>query len=314
VNYEKLINNFERFNETGGRNIVMDENSTAQKEYYTNYNNPKIKELNNTEDVSDKNIIKEMLVGNIDYNRILKAKSKTYSEDQKTTYDDISEGVINPFINNPINGIYGLSLNKVLNVLLDSLKDYTNNPSTLSAINMFIRQSILFKINMHKNWKEFIQANEKVNEFKEVYRILKESSANTPPPAPAAASTQQPIIDNIPPAIPEPVTSVLNDSTPIPSEISGFEQYPTLGALKNKIKKKLTNLRNNSLRNNSPRYSKNIEDLIILNKKLNSVKNTEDMKNVLNDPVNKTFFGLLKGGRKTRKCKSGMRRQTRGKR
>lgn len=146
-------------------------------------------------------------------------------------------------------------------------------------------------------------------------------AADTPLLTQEPEPTQQPIIDNIPPAT--PVEASLEnpdyDGTPLPSDVMFSDKYPTIRALKQRfiIKKREFDsmLRQ---KNKTPDQIKDTRLKYValnkLNKQLAAATSADQYITMLRDETNKNTLGLLKGGRKTRKCKSGMRRQTRGKR
>jgi hypothetical protein len=140
----------------------------------------------------------------------------------------------------------------------------------------------------------------------------------TPPQEPA----QEPTVDEIPPPIPEAQPVFENpdyDSTPLPSDVAVSEKYPTIRALKERFTVKKRDF-DSMLRqkNKTPDQIKDLRKKYValngLNKRLHAAPSADQYIAMLRDESNKDTLGLLKGGRKTRKYKGGIRRQTKGKR
>jgi len=140
----------------------------------------------------------------------------------------------------------------------------------------------------------------------------------TPPQEPA----QEPTVDVMPPPIPVAQPAFENpdyDATTLPDDVMVSQKYRTIGALKQRItEKKLqfdSMLRNkNKTQDEKQKIKQKFDELKNLNKRLAEATSADQYIAMLREKSNQSTLKLLKGGRKTRKYKGGIRRQTKDKR
>jgi hypothetical protein len=128
----------------------------------------------------------------------------------------------------------------------------------------------------------------------------------------------EPKVDAMPPPIPVAQPAFENpdyDATTLPDDVMFSEKYPTISALKKRItEKKLqfdSMLRN---KNKTQDEKQKFDELKNLNKRLAEATSADQYIAMLREKSNQSTLKLLKGGRKTRKYKGGIRRQTKDKR